>query len=94
MTDKPQLKEGNEKKCGVNDAPRAPQPEIRPPAQKPKHADPRHVMCPLCLKDFLVVWNDYSHRLGDKITLRIDDYTSGGVYDVRISCPHCDYEEG
>ena len=29
----------------------------------------------------------------DKQTLMLRGCPSGGIYDVAISCPHCDYEE-
>lgn len=46
--------------------------------------------CPQCRKAFVLTWNDYSEA---PRTLRIRDCPSGGIYDVRICCPHCDYEE-
>ena len=48
------------------------------------------VVCPQCKKKFNLIWDaDY----GEKSTLIIRSCPSGGVYDVKVSCPHCDYEE-
>lgn len=46
--------------------------------------------CPQCRKPFRLCWNDYFDR---KITLEVRSCPSGGIYDVRIACPHCSYEE-
>jgi len=66
-------------------------------------------VCPQCGKLFRLVWNDHTKvrfdddrgqatavpgDYGISQTLNIRGCPSGGVYDVSISCPHCDYEEG
>ncbi len=48
------------------------------------------VECPQCRKAFVLTWNDYS---GTPCTLQLRGCPSGGIYDVSIRCPHCDYEE-
>lgn len=50
----------------------------------------RDVTCPQCKRPFELVWNG---ALETPETLVIRSCPSGGVYDVRIECPHCDYEE-
>ncbi len=50
----------------------------------------RNQDCPQCRKGFELTWNDYSGR---PQTLFIRGCPSGGIYDVLINCPHCDYEE-
>ena len=50
----------------------------------------RDVVCPQCKREFRLVWNDYKD---DPSTLRVRSCPSGGVYDVSVCCPHCDYEE-
>ena len=50
----------------------------------------RNVVCPQCKKDFELSWTDYDEK---PYTLQISGCPSGGIYDVRISCPHCNYEE-
>lgn len=56
--------------------------------------DLKHVACPQCGKGFRLTWEDYYLKLGSLVrTLVIRDCPSGGVYDVSINCPHCDYEE-
>lgn len=49
------------------------------------------MICPQCKANFILGgWEDH----GDHITtLVIRGCPSGGIYDVRISCPFCDYEE-
>lgn len=49
--------------------------------------DLKHVTCPQCGKDFVL---DY---FSGRPTLKIRDCPSGGIYDVSIRCPHCNYEE-
>jgi len=51
----------------------------------------RDVICPQCKKAFRLTWNDYSTNR--PTTLCIRSCPSGGIYDVSIACPHCDYEE-
>ena len=55
----------------------------------------RDVRCPQCGKPFRLTWNDYTNIGPDYLpqTLIFRDCPSGGVYDVRIKCPHCTYEE-
>ncbi|MCH7664063.1 MAG: hypothetical protein IH859_09390 [Chloroflexi bacterium] len=50
-----------------------------------------NMICPQCKEKFILGgWEDY----GDHVTtLKIRGCPSGGLYDVRISCPFCDYEE-
>jgi hypothetical protein len=48
------------------------------------------VICPQCKKPFRLTWNDYSDTPQTLITR---ECPSGGIYDVSISCPHCDYRE-
>lgn len=57
---------------------------------RPKQPDLKHVACPQCGKVFRLTWNDYSDT---PETVIIRDCPSGGVYDVSIRCPHCDYVE-
>jgi len=49
-----------------------------------------HVLCPQCKRCFILRWAEFSEK---PITLIIRGCPSGGVYDVSVSCPHCDYEE-
>jgi uncharacterized C2H2 Zn-finger protein len=46
--------------------------------------------CPQCNKLFKLGWNDYSDK---PQTLFIRACPSGGIYNVFIRCPYCDYEE-
>ena len=48
------------------------------------------VHCPQCKKYFWLVWDA---DLGEKETLHIATCPSGGIYSVKVKCPHCDYEE-
>jgi len=52
----------------------------------------KDVKCPQCKKNFKLSWEgtDYSNN---KYPLIIRSCPSGGVYDVSIHCPHCNYEE-
>lgn len=55
----------------------------------------RDQSCPQCRQKFRLVWNDYT-RINTQAapqTLMIRGCPSGGIYDVYIRCPHCDYEE-
>ena len=52
--------------------------------------DLKNVKCPQCKKDFVLMWNDYSDT---PETLNMRGCPSGGIYDVSINCPHCDYSE-
>ncbi len=58
---------------------------------------PRDMVCPQCKKKFELRWRDYerdgSRYVNVHTTLDIRSCPSGGIYDVRISCPHCGYEE-
>lgn len=58
----------------------------------------RDVVCPQCTKPFRLTWNDFSTEadgtyVNVPCTLSIRSCPSGGVYDVIIECPHCDYTE-
>ena len=48
------------------------------------------VVCPQCRQPFTLLWTDYSDEV---TTLVLRGCPSGGIYDVLIRCPHCDYEE-
>jgi hypothetical protein len=48
------------------------------------------VICPQCKRLFRLTWNDYSDT---PETLHMRSCPSGGIYNVTIACPHCDYEE-
>ena len=52
--------------------------------------DLKNVTCPQCKEKFILIWNDYSDT---PETLKLRGCPSGGIYDVSIKCPHCDYEE-
>ena len=47
------------------------------------------VKCPQCKKDFALVWESFDNVN----TIDVSACPSGGVYNVSISCPYCDYEE-
>jgi DNA-directed RNA polymerase subunit RPC12/RpoP len=53
--------------------------------------------CPQCGKEFKLMWNDYTKvGIGGGFvpqTLIMRGCPSGGIYDVSIRCPHCDYVE-
>jgi len=49
-----------------------------------------YLVCPQCRKRFYPIWDD-SNNL--KQTLIIRSCPSGGIYDVHIECPHCDFHE-
>lgn len=57
--------------------------------------DLKNVVCPQCRKPFRLVWNDWTTIDGEspKQSLMLRGCPSGGIYDVYIACPHCDYEE-
>jgi rRNA maturation protein Nop10 len=64
---------------------------MRPDDDEPgEGARLKDVVCPQCGEPFRLVW---SAGFGEAETLEIRSCPSGGIYDVRISCPHCDYEE-
>jgi len=50
----------------------------------------RDMVCPQCRKSFELAYNGYPEK---PETLHLRSCPSGGVYDVSISCPHCDYVE-
>lgn len=50
-------------------------------------------VCPQCKHVFRLTWNDYSTTSQRPQTLHISSCPSGGIYDVSISCPHCNYHE-
>ena len=52
--------------------------------------DLKNVICPQCKRPFKLTWNDYSDI---QETLILRGCPSGGIYDVSIHCPYCDYEE-
>ena len=64
------------------------------PGDRERQVEPqvrlREVVCPQCKKPFKLNWVDYND---DVVTLCIRSCPSGGIYDVIIRCPHCDYEE-
>jgi hypothetical protein len=51
------------------------------------------MVCPQCVAEFVLRWEDYMHCDDKPVTLIIRDCPSGGIYDVCIRCPECDYEE-
>ena len=56
----------------------------------------KYVKCPQCRKNFQLVWNDYTEGVSFRCkrqTLILRGCPSGGIYDVGIQCPHCDYYE-
>lgn len=57
----------------------------------------REMTCPQCKQAFTLRWRDYERDgagyKGVPTTLNIRGCPSGGIYDVSISCPHCNYEE-
>jgi phage terminase large subunit GpA-like protein len=55
--------------------------------------DLKHVICPQCKKEFTLIWGDGLSCYDRFDTLILRGCPSGGIYDVRIKCPHCDYEE-
>lgn len=54
-----------------------------------KHKRLKDQVCPQCKNAFELNWDGGS----DKETLILRGCPSGGIYDVSIRCPHCDYEE-
>lgn len=48
-----------------------------------------HVLCPQCKRRFVLRWAEYDRPC----TLIIRNCPSGGIYDVSLRCPYCDYEE-
>lgn len=50
----------------------------------------KYVKCPQCKEFFQLKYEEMANR-PDTLTIR--SCPSGGVYDVRICCPFCDYEE-
>ena len=65
-------------------------------SDKPEERRLRDVVCPQCGKPFELQWNDYTRLAGGGYaaqTLFLRGCPSGGIYDVSIGCPHCDYEE-
>jgi hypothetical protein len=51
----------------------------------------KDMICPQCMKQFILSWN-YGYMIGHP-TLKFRECPSGGIYDVYIKCPHCDYQE-
>lgn len=50
----------------------------------------KQIICPQCKKEFILTWDDYTNK---PQTLFFNGCPSGGIYNVFIRCPHCDYEE-
>jgi hypothetical protein len=50
----------------------------------------KDVVCPQCKNPFRLTW---SGGFTERVTLVMRGCPSGGIYDVSIECPHCDYEE-
>lgn len=50
----------------------------------------RDVVCPQCKEPFRLTWNDYSDT---PQTLHMAGCPSGGIYNVEICCPWCNYRE-
>lgn len=59
----------------------------------------KDMTCPQCKKPFVLSWEDYDYDPNTKkyqtvaCTLILRGCDSGGIYNVEIKCPHCDYEE-
>lgn len=61
--------------------------------EKPKKNERVTVNCPQCHKAFALRFaRDFEENEAPP-TLVIRDCPSGGIYDVHIECPHCNYEE-
>lgn len=53
-----------------------------------------YVRCPQCKKKFNLKWKDWDDEYIDqKPTIAIYSCPSGGVYNVKLRCSYCDYEE-
>lgn len=65
-------------------------PVVDPAAICSRPIDLKNVVCPQCGKPFRLTWDADG---GEKDTLRLRGCPSGGIYDVSIECPHCDYAE-
>lgn len=53
-------------------------------------------VCAECAKPFRLRWTDYGDYVNEKetpVTLMVNLCQSGGVYAVRVRCPHCRHEE-
>lgn len=50
----------------------------------------KNIVCPQCKKPFKLIWGTSFTK---NQTLYIRECPSGGVYDVAIHCPNCNYEE-
>jgi len=73
---------------------------IHDESERPWGAKLSEMTCPQCSKPFVLTWKDYGYdektrqvNSGTGSTLDMRGCPSGGIYDVSISCPHCDYEE-
>lgn len=53
----------------------------------------KDVSCPQCHRPFVLRWQTSWRDSEAKVTLDVRGCPSGGVYDVLIRCPHCNYEE-
>ncbi len=60
--------------------------------QEKVELDLKHVVCPQCKKPFILAFNEWPDNKPQ--TLIIRSCPSGGIYDVFIQCPSCDYQEG
>lgn len=54
--------------------------------------DLKNVICPQCKKPFRLTWDNDDYKSTTK-TLILRGCPSGGIYDVSIKCPHCNYQE-
>lgn len=45
------------------------------------------VKCAKCGKSFEIKFDEYSIS-----TIRVLSCTSGGIYSIKIVCPHCEYD--
>jgi hypothetical protein len=48
------------------------------------------IVCPQCGGRFNLLWGD---GVGYDTILQISSRPSGGIYEVSIDCPYCDYQE-
>lgn len=59
------------------------------------HSDLREgvwTRCRDCGKEFRFVYDEYGYAQG--ATLLVAGCESGGIYSIRVRCPHCTWEEG
>jgi len=55
--------------------------------------DLKNVICPQCKKKFKLIWAEKIVNSDEPQTLILRGCPSGGIYDVSIHCPYCNYEE-